>query len=54
MRLEGNANEIESTLRGADQPVIGRISDGAFLLDLRSVPARDDAPFADAVVKALA
>ena len=53
VRIDGNANEIELKLRGADQPVIGRISGGALLLDLRSVPARDDASVADAVVRAL-
>ncbi len=51
--LEGGANEIEAKLRGGSHAVIGRISEGALLLDLRSVPVRDDAALADAVVKAL-
>lgn len=54
VRLVGNATELEATLRGADRPVIGRISDGGFLLDLRSVPERDDASLGDAILKALA
>lgn len=53
LRLDGNPTELEATLRGADQPVIGRIADGGFLLDLRSVPKRDDSSIGDAIVKAL-
>lgn len=53
LRLNGNATELEARLRGADQPVVGRISDGGFLLDLRSVPKRDDASLGEAIVKAL-
>jgi L-seryl-tRNA(Ser) seleniumtransferase len=53
LRLSGNATELEARLRCAELPVIGRISDGGFLLDLRSVPKRDDASLGDAVVKAL-
>lgn len=53
IRVDGNANEMESKLRGADQPVIGRIADGALLLDLRSVPVHDDAELANAIVKAV-
>jgi L-seryl-tRNA(Ser) seleniumtransferase len=30
-------NEIEAGLRGAEVPVIGRISKGAFLLDPRTI-----------------
>ncbi len=53
LRLEGNAVEVEAKLRGSSQPVIGRISDGGVLLDLRSVPARNDRSLAGAIVKAL-
>lgn len=51
--IRGNPNEIETKLRGADRAVIGRISDGALLLDLKSVPVRDDSSLADAIVEAL-
>jgi L-seryl-tRNA(Ser) seleniumtransferase len=53
IRLNGNATELEATLRGADQPVVGRISDGSFLLDLRSVPKRDDRSLGDAIIESL-
>src|SRR5687768_8488287 len=52
----GTATEAttrEKKLRGGKIPVIGRITDGVLLLDLRSVPPRDDAAFAAAVVEAL-
>lgn len=53
VRIAGNANDMEAKLRYAPLPVIGRISDGVLLLDLRSVPRRDDASLANAVVEAL-
>jgi L-seryl-tRNA(Ser) seleniumtransferase len=53
IRLNANATDLEVSLRSADQPVIGRISDGSFLLDLRSVPKRDDTALGDAIIKAL-
>lgn len=49
----GNPATVERTLRSADVPIIGYITDGRLLLDLRSVPLRDDAAFASAVVAAL-
>lgn len=40
----GKADALEQRLRGAAAPVVGRISEGRLLLDLRSVwPADDDA-----------
>ncbi len=50
----GNAEAVERRLRVAVMPVIGRIADGAVLLDLRTIPDRDDRAFTDAVVGALA
>jgi L-seryl-tRNA(Ser) seleniumtransferase len=51
--LEGDAEGTESRLRAAARPVIGRIDEGRFLLDLRSVPEGDDEAFVDAVLTAL-
>jgi len=52
--LDGNATVIEELLRTGRTPIIGRISDGQFLLDLRSVPPAHDARLTSAVVRALA
>jgi L-seryl-tRNA(Ser) seleniumtransferase len=48
------AQDAERRMRAAPVPVVGRIADGHLLLDLRSVPARDDDAFVDAVAGALA
>jgi L-seryl-tRNA(Ser) seleniumtransferase len=50
----GDAVALERALRAGDPPVVGRIAEGRLLLDLRSVPARDDPALADAVARALA
>jgi len=50
--LQG-VGETEAKLRHADPPVIGRISEGKLLLDLRSVLPREDPTLARAVLKAL-
>jgi L-seryl-tRNA(Ser) seleniumtransferase len=47
------ASAIEARLRTGKIPVIGRITDGELLLDLRSVMPRDDHDLASAVVEAL-
>jgi L-seryl-tRNA(Ser) seleniumtransferase len=52
--LDGNATVIEERLRAGRTPIIGRISDGQFLLELRSVPPAHDARLTSAVVRALA
>lgn len=52
--LTGDAGAIAERLRRGPMPVVTRIHDGRVLLDLRSVPERDDASLADAVVHALA
>ena len=51
--LKGNPAELEEKLRRADPPVIGRISDGKLLLDLRTVLAREHAILCRAVLQAL-
>jgi L-seryl-tRNA(Ser) seleniumtransferase len=52
--IGGDAEALESRLRAQPAPVIGRIMDGQFLLDLRSVPPSDDTALADALARALA
>src|SRR5688500_18437391 len=52
--ITGGADEIERRLRAGALPVIGRITHGRVLLDLRSVPAPQDAMLVRSVVAALA
>jgi len=52
--LDGDATRLEEQLRAGRPPVIGRITDGRLLLDLRSVPAAHDTRLASAVLRALA
>jgi L-seryl-tRNA(Ser) seleniumtransferase len=43
LALPGNADRVDVRLRVAEPPVVGRISEGRVLLDLRTVrPERDD------------
>ncbi len=44
---------VQSRLRAADTPVIGRIHEGIFGLDLRSVPERFDEQLAEVVARTL-
>ncbi|NJD34553.1 MAG: L-seryl-tRNA(Sec) selenium transferase [Betaproteobacteria bacterium] len=48
-KKSGVLNRIEQGLRGLSKPVIGRIEDGALLLDLRCLQAQDEAEFAGAL-----
>jgi len=52
--LRGDATELEQKLRAGNPPVIGRITDGRLVLDLRSVPAAHDAQLTSAILRALA
>ena len=52
--LAGNAGDIAARLRAGATPVAGRIHDGRVLLDLRSIPEKDDTALAEAVASALA
>ncbi len=45
-KRSGVLNRIEAALRALPTPVIGRIEDGALLLDLRCLQAQDEAEFA--------
>lgn len=51
--LDGDATRLEEQLRAGRPPVIGRITDGRLLLDLRSVPAAHDTQLTSAVLRAL-
>jgi L-seryl-tRNA(Ser) seleniumtransferase len=53
IRLPGTAQRAEEKLRGGAPAVIGRISDGHLLLDLRSVLAGEDEMLAAAIGHAL-
>ena len=52
--LAGEAAALERRLRGGEPAVVARVADGHVLLDLRSVPVRDDERLRDAVLAALA
>lgn len=49
----GDAEEIASALRLASVPVVGRIQNGALVLNLRSVPERDDDLLGDTIAMVL-
>jgi L-seryl-tRNA(Ser) seleniumtransferase len=53
VELPGDAESIAVALRAGDPPVVGRIRDGALLLDLRTVPEAGDEQLARAVLAAL-
>ena len=50
--LGGNAEATEKKLRAGEPPVIGRITEGKLLLDMRSVREREDAALVRAVIRA--
>jgi len=47
------ADAISARLRGGSPPVLGRIQDERAILDVRAIEAGDEAPFIDAVARAL-
>jgi L-seryl-tRNA(Ser) seleniumtransferase len=47
----GDPRRTEASARNAVTPVIGRISDGRFLLDMRTIRPRDDATLVDVLVR---
>ena len=51
--IDGEAERLAAALRAGDPPVVGRIRDGALLLDLRTIPAPDDHRLVAAVRDAL-
>jgi L-seryl-tRNA(Ser) seleniumtransferase len=53
LALAGDARSLDARLRSAPLPVVGRIAEGRLLLDLRSLPQRDDARFSEALRGAL-
>ncbi|HEX5577444.1 MAG TPA: hypothetical protein VFX40_03660, partial [Gemmatimonadaceae bacterium] len=52
--VSGDPQDLEHRLRLADEAVVGRIADDRLLLDMRSIPPRDDEAFIAAVKSALA
>jgi len=53
LALAGDAAATEARLRAGRPPIVGRIAEGAVLLDLRTVPAAHDTAFGAALVRAL-
>jgi L-seryl-tRNA(Ser) seleniumtransferase len=53
IQLPGSAQRVEEKLRAGAPAVIGRISDGHLLLDVRSVLPREDEMLAKAIGHAL-
>jgi L-seryl-tRNA(Ser) seleniumtransferase len=49
--LSHNSRELEERLRLGEPAVIGRVSDGELLLDLRSVLPHEDELLADAIIR---
>ena len=53
LSMEGDAVRLEAAARDASTPIIGRIADDRFLLDLRTLLPRDDAAFTATLLRAL-
>ena len=53
LALAGHAAELEQRLRLGEPAVIGRIVDDRLLVDLRTIPARDEDALRDALIGAL-
>lgn len=52
LRLHGDAAKLDARARAGEPAVVGRISDGRLILDMRSVPAAHDTAFISAVAAA--
>ncbi len=52
--IDGDAVQLEAAARAATTPIVGRIADGRFLVDLRTVLPRDDQAFSPTLVRAVA
>ncbi|HEU4565269.1 MAG TPA: L-seryl-tRNA(Sec) selenium transferase, partial [Gemmatimonadaceae bacterium] len=52
--LDGDPEALDARLRAGALPVVGRISDGRLLLDLRAIPEGEDERLVSAVLGALA
>ena len=51
--VHGDAVALEVAARSASTPIIGRIADGHFLLDMRTIVSRDEAVLAPILLRAL-
>jgi L-seryl-tRNA(Ser) seleniumtransferase len=51
--LDGEPLALERAARGAEPPILGRVADGHFLLDARTVAAREESAFTAALARAL-
>jgi len=50
VEVPGNASELQSRLLGNDPPIVGRVHDGAFTLDVRTLQ-EPDLPLVAAALK---
>ena len=53
VHVAGDARALEAAARAGSAPVIGRISEGRFLLDMRTILPREDAAFTTGLLAAL-
>ena len=53
LALAGDAQGLDARLRAAETPIVGRIAGDRLLLDLRSLPIRDDERLLAALLRAL-
>jgi L-seryl-tRNA(Ser) seleniumtransferase len=51
--LHGKAAQLEQCLRGGATPIIGRVSDGMLVLDMRTVAPADDDLLAECIAREL-
>lgn len=51
LNLSGNPNRLASEFRSSDPPIIGRVENDRFLIDLRTIPAEFDSELIKAIKK---